>query len=44
MPFVDAAMSAAAPGGQDWVAVLEARDNAKHGTAQSTRGAIRGSC
>ena len=32
-PFVDAAMSAAAPGGQDWVAVLEARDNAKHGTA-----------
>ena len=26
-------MSAAAPGGQDWVAVLEARDNAKHGTA-----------
>jgi predicted AAA+ superfamily ATPase len=32
-PFVDAAMSAAAPSGQDWVAVLEARDNAKHGTA-----------
>ena len=32
-PFVDAAMSAAAPAGQDWVAVLEARDNAKHGTA-----------
>ncbi len=32
-PFVDAAMSAAAPGAQDWVAVLEARDNAKHGTA-----------
>ena len=26
-------MSAAAPGGQDWVAMLEARDNAKHGTA-----------
>jgi predicted AAA+ superfamily ATPase len=33
LPFVDAAMSAAAPGGQDWVAMLEARDNAKHGTA-----------
>ena len=32
-PFVDAAMSAAAPGGQDWVEMLEARDNAKHGTA-----------
>jgi predicted AAA+ superfamily ATPase len=32
-PFVDAAMSAAAPGGQDWVAMLEARDNARHGTA-----------
>ena len=32
-PFVDAAMSAAAPGGQDWVEVLEARDNARHGTA-----------
>ena len=34
LPFVDAAMSAAAPVGQDWVAVLEARDNAKHGTAR----------
>jgi predicted AAA+ superfamily ATPase len=32
-PFVDAAMATAAPGGQDWVAVLEARDNAKYGTA-----------
>ena len=32
-PFVDAAMSAAAPGGQDWVGMLEARDNARHGTA-----------
>ena len=32
-PFVNAAMAAAAPSGQDWVAVLEARDNARHGTA-----------
>ena len=44
LPFVDAAMSAQAPGGQDWVAMLEARDNAKHGTHTSTRGRIRGSC
>ena len=33
LPFVDATMSAQAPDGQDWVAMLEARDNAKHGTA-----------
>jgi predicted AAA+ superfamily ATPase len=31
-PFVDSAMSAVAPGGRDWVQVLEDRDNAKHGT------------
>ncbi len=33
LPFVDATMSAQAPGGQDWVAMLEARDNARHGSA-----------
>src|SRR5450755_3163998 len=33
LPFVDAAMSAQAPGGQDWVAMLEARDTSKNGTA-----------
>jgi predicted AAA+ superfamily ATPase len=33
LPFVDATMSAQAPGGQDWVALLEARDNSKQGTA-----------
>ena len=33
LPFVDATMSAQAPSGQDWVAMLEARDNSKHGTA-----------
>lgn len=32
-PFVDRAMSAAAPSKQDWEAVLEARDNAKFGSA-----------
>jgi predicted AAA+ superfamily ATPase len=32
-PFVDEAMSAAAPNGRDWVQVLEDRDNAKHGSA-----------
>ena len=31
LPFVDSTMSAHAPGGQDWVAMLEARDNARHG-------------
>ncbi len=31
-PFVDAAMSAAAPAGRDWVDMLEARDNSRHGT------------
>ena len=43
-PFVDAVMSAAAPGGQDWVELLEARDNASTGPRTSTRGTIRGSC
>jgi predicted AAA+ superfamily ATPase len=33
LPFVDATMSAQAPNGQDWVAMLEARDNARHGNA-----------
>ncbi|GEM_PF-4943002 len=32
-PFVDAAMSAAVPAGRDWVEALQARDNARHGTA-----------
>ena len=32
-PFVDRVMAASAPGGQDWVAMLEARDSAKHGAA-----------
>ncbi|MGH3197907.1 MAG: hypothetical protein ACRDOH_09735 [Streptosporangiaceae bacterium] len=31
-PFVDAAMSAAAPAGRDWVDMLQARDNSRHGT------------
>ena len=35
LPFVDAAMSAAAPGGRDWVEMLEARDNSRHGTDAS---------
>jgi predicted AAA+ superfamily ATPase len=30
-PFVDAQMSSAVPGGQDWVEMLQARDAAKHG-------------
>ncbi len=33
-PFVERHMSAAAPAGQDWVAMLEARDAAKHGSAK----------
>jgi predicted AAA+ superfamily ATPase len=31
-PFVDTAMSAAAPAGRDWVEVLQSRDSARHGT------------
>ena len=31
-PFVDAAMSAAAPAGRDWVDMLEARDSSRYGT------------
>ena len=34
-PFVDEAMSAAAGNTGDWIALLEARDNAKYGTAKS---------
>ncbi|MEU3630907.1 Swt1 family HEPN domain-containing protein [Streptomyces fradiae] len=34
-PFVDQAMSAAASGSGDWVALLEARENARHGTAKT---------
>jgi hypothetical protein len=30
-PFVDAAMTAAAPPGRDWAEMLQARDAAKHG-------------
>jgi Swt1-like HEPN len=30
-PFVDARMTAAAPGGKDWVEMLQARDAARHG-------------
>jgi predicted AAA+ superfamily ATPase len=30
-PFVDGRMTAAAPGGRDWVEMLQARDAAKHG-------------
>jgi len=32
LPFVDAVMSAAAPAGQDWVKLLQDRDNARQGT------------
>ncbi len=31
-PFVDARMTAAVPGGQDWISVLSARDRSRHGT------------
>ena len=37
-PFVDAVMSAPAPGGRDWVEMLDARNNARRGTHFSTRG------
>jgi len=33
-PFVEQHMSAAVPAGADWLAVLAARDEAKHGTAR----------
>jgi predicted AAA+ superfamily ATPase len=33
-PFVNEGMSGAAPSGQDWAQILEARDNAKFGSAQ----------
>ena len=32
LPFVDAVMGAAAPAGQDWVRLLQDRDNARQGT------------
>ena len=32
-PFVDAQMTAAVPGGQDWISVLTARDRSRHGTS-----------
>jgi predicted AAA+ superfamily ATPase len=32
-PFVDSVMSAGAPDGRDWLDLVEARDNAKHGTS-----------
>lgn len=34
-PFVDMMMSMAMPGSRDWVEVLEARDEQKHGTSRS---------
>lgn len=34
-PFVDRYMAAAAPEGQDWVALLQARDEAKHGSKRT---------
>lgn len=34
-PFVDRHMQAAAPAGQDWLRLLEARDNAKFGTQKT---------
>jgi len=34
-PFVDRHMTRAAPEGQDWVRLLEARDAAKHGAAKA---------
>lgn len=33
-PFVDASMSAAAPGGRDWLEVLEARDRSRFGSGR----------
>src|SRR5260370_24722873 len=31
-PFVDAQMTAAVPGGRDWVEMLQARDASRHGS------------
>jgi len=33
-PFVDTQMTAAVPGGQDWIGVLDARDRSRHGTGR----------
>ena len=33
-PFVDRAMTAVAPAGRDWLELLEARDNTRHGSAK----------
>jgi len=42
LPFVDERMTAAAQGGHDWVALLEARDAHRHGTAKTySRGDVR---
>ena len=32
-PFVDEAMSAVAPAGKDWLDLIAARDQAKHGSS-----------
>lgn len=44
LPFVDATMSAQAPGGQDWVTLRRRGTTPSTGRRTSTRGRIRGSC